>query len=160
MRLLKSIKYFFSDFINERRKHTLKICTLDNTWHDKDEVLLHAVFQILVNFIEKERVEIVDWEDDAKHAHAWHEMQDLYKWWKEVRPARVDPILELSDDKVPPLRFERIDENYHRLIMPIDDEWPEWRDAYNKSVELGFDWAEEDQRNLHRLVEIRGFLWV
>ncbi len=30
----------------------LKITTLDKGWHDKDEVLLHAAFQLLADFVE------------------------------------------------------------------------------------------------------------
>jgi len=33
----------------------LKIATLDKGWHNKDEVLLHAAFQLLANFVEKEQ---------------------------------------------------------------------------------------------------------
>ena len=43
----------------------LKITTLDKGWHDKDEVLLHAAFQLLADFVEKEQPEkIVDWDSD------------------------------------------------------------------------------------------------
>jgi hypothetical protein len=33
----------------------LKITTLDKGWHDKDEVLLHAAFQLLTDFLEQEQ---------------------------------------------------------------------------------------------------------
>ena len=46
----------------------LKISTLDKGWHDKDEVLLHAAFQLLADFVEGERPEkIVDWDFDEQH---------------------------------------------------------------------------------------------
>ena len=92
----------------------LKIQTLDSRWHDKDNVMLHAAFQCLVDFIEKEKPdEIVDWEGTGSEAYtAWNEMNVLYAWWK-ARPAG-------------------------------------WSD----------DTYEEDQIMLHRLVEIRGFLWT
>ena len=55
-------------------KH-LKITTLDKGWHDKDEVLLHAAFQLLADFVEEERPEkIVDWEFDEQHKVAWAEI--------------------------------------------------------------------------------------
>jgi len=40
----------------------LKIQTLEKGWCDKDEVLLHAAFQLLVDFVEQEHPDkIVDW---------------------------------------------------------------------------------------------------
>jgi hypothetical protein len=33
----------------------LKIATLDKGWHDKDEVLLHAAFQLPTDFVEQEQ---------------------------------------------------------------------------------------------------------
>ena len=35
----------------------LKIKTLEKGWHDKDEVLLHAAFQLLTDFVEQEKPE-------------------------------------------------------------------------------------------------------
>ena len=32
--------------------------------------------------------------------------------------------------------------------------------ALDKSRELEKEWREEDQRNLHRLIEVRPFLWT
>ena len=55
----------------------LKITTLDKGWHDKDEVLLHAAFQLLADFVEKERPEkIVDWDFDEQHKVTWAEINE------------------------------------------------------------------------------------
>jgi hypothetical protein len=71
----------------------LKIQSLDKRWHDRDEILLHTTFQVLVDFIEKERPDrVIDWSSDEIHKHAWREMRALYKWWTEVRPARRSPL--------------------------------------------------------------------
>ena len=46
----------------------LRIQTLEKGWCDKDRVMLHAAFQLLVDFLEKEKPdEIVDWSHDADH---------------------------------------------------------------------------------------------
>lgn len=40
----------------------LKITTLGKGWYDKDEILLHAAFQLLTDFIEQEQPErYIDW---------------------------------------------------------------------------------------------------
>ena len=49
----------------------LKIATLDKGWHDKDEILLHAAFQLLADFVEQEHPEkIVDWDANELHKSA------------------------------------------------------------------------------------------
>jgi len=46
----------------------LKIQTLEKGWHDKDEIFLHAAFQLLVDFVEREDPgKIVDWNSDESH---------------------------------------------------------------------------------------------
>lgn len=70
--------------------NVVKIKTLSPTWHDRDLILLHAAFQILVDFIEQEKpsewfdIENSWWEDD------WNELFALYTWWKECGKDNCD----------------------------------------------------------------------
>ena len=139
----------------------LKIKTLEKGWHDKDEVLLHAAFQILTDFIEQETPEeIVDWNSDELHKKAWKEIKSLYKWWKEIRPSRTSPL----DEKnliAPPLKFKKIPvSDLSEMVEPDKKKYAEYYRALEKDRKLETKWNEEDQRNLHRLIEIRGFLWT
>jgi hypothetical protein len=61
----------------------LKINTLNNKWHDQDQIMLHAAFQCLADYIEKEKPdEVVDWWGTGPEAYAaWVEMHTLYRWW-------------------------------------------------------------------------------
>lgn len=139
----------------------LKIKTLEKGWHDKDEMLLHAAFQLLTDFIEQEKPDkIVDWSWDERHRNAWKEITSLYKWRKTIRPARKSPL----DDKRlrrPPLKFVKIpgSEN-RRMVEPDRKKYARYYQALKKHGRLKQKWYEEDQRNLHRLIEIRGFLWT
>lgn len=60
--------------------YKLKIETLRNDYHDPDMVLIHAAFQCLVNFVEKE--------DGLNHCNYEYHKKDidkckeLYDWWK------------------------------------------------------------------------------
>lgn len=55
----------------------LKIHSLpSNTYQDRDIIMLHACFQILVDFVEKENGLEYGYEEDRA------EMKELYKWWK------------------------------------------------------------------------------
>ena len=61
----------------------LNIESLTEEWRDKDSVMLHACFQLLKDFIEKEELEIgnTDWNADEKHRLAKAEIDELYDWW-------------------------------------------------------------------------------
>jgi len=40
---------------------------------------LHAAFQVLVDFIEREHPDrVIDWNADPGHQHAWREIKSLY----------------------------------------------------------------------------------
>ncbi|GAG52313.1 unnamed protein product, partial [marine sediment metagenome] len=45
-------------------------------------------------------------------------------------------------------------------IEPDKKKHAKYYDALEKDSKLEKQWEEEDQRNLHRLVDIRGFLWT
>ena len=47
-----------------------------------------------------------------------------------------------------------------RMIEPDKKKYAKYYQALKKSWRLERKWEEEDQRNLHRLVEIRKFLWT
>ena len=61
----------------------LKIESLDESWRDKDSVILHACFQLLKDCVEKEKLldGHTDWNADEKHRMAKTEIETLYKWW-------------------------------------------------------------------------------
>ena len=63
--------------------NVLKIGSLPNAWRDKDEVILHACFQLLKDFIEQEKeiIEAIDWEYDDEQKKAKAEIDFLYDWW-------------------------------------------------------------------------------
>jgi len=74
-------------------------------WHDKDEVMLHACFQLLKDFVEKE--------GGDKHAnYETHkdfidELNFLYNWWKDR--VKIPLTYEQTDiDDVMLLRLMKI----------------------------------------------------
>lgn len=134
--------------------------TLDKGWCDRDQVLLHAAFQILVDFIEKEHPERIDWNSDGLHRRGWREIKILYRWWKETRPNRKSP---LDDERLPspPLKLKKVpDSDLSELVKPDKKKYAKYYDALDRHNKLEQKWLKEDQRNLHRLIEIRSFLWT
>jgi hypothetical protein len=88
-------------------------------WVDKDYVLLHACFTVLVDYIEKEDpAGVVDYWDGTSQeaANAWQEMQALYRYWTKERPLlqdAVDSSVDLDDELV---LYGKDNEMLHRLI--------------------------------------------
>ena len=126
------------------KHYKLEIATLNTAWHDKDTVLLHACFQILVDFIEKEKPG--DWSHNVEHRKIWKELQSLYTWWKEKRPSRRD------------IHWEKYMEIFGDT--GIKDRQNQLSTLLTKSAKLEAKWEAEDQKNLHRLIEARRFLWT
>lgn len=140
---------------------TLQVKSLRKGWHDKDEIILHAVFQLLVDFMGKERPgKTVGWRsDDALHK-AWKELKYLYKWWKTTRPKRRSPIHDKSV-KFPPIQFKKIPgSEFTQAVLPDRKEYPGYYRMMNRHFRLEKKWYEEDQRNLHRLIDLRNYLWT
>jgi len=139
----------------------MKIHTLEKGWCDRDELLLHAPFQLLVDFIEQEKPDrIVDWNADELHRKAWKEIQSLYNWWKKERPARKDPLDDMRI-KHPPFTFEKIPgSDLCKRVEPDKKKYANYYRALEEHSKLERKWEEQDQGNLHRLIDIRKFLWT
>jgi hypothetical protein len=150
-----------SAYVDEEAVRVLRIHTLDKRWHDRDEILLHAAFQVLADFVEQEQPDrTVDWNTNEVHKHVWEEIQSLYRWWRETRPARQSP-LDQENLAMPPLEFSRIPgSDLSELGEPDREKYAEYYRALEKDAQLEEEWYEEDQRNPHRLVEIRDYLWT
>ena len=69
----------------------LKIDTLSKKWRDKDSVMLHACFQLLKDFVEKEDIQHMsnNWCADKKHIDAKAEIDELYHWWMSYTESGV-----------------------------------------------------------------------
>jgi len=139
----------------------LKITTLGKEWYDKDEILLHAAFQLLTDFVEQEQPEKqIDWNHSAFYRQVWKEMKSLYVWWNEVRPNRKDP-LDKRRLKMPPLRTRKVPgKDLHQLVEPDRKKYADYYRALKKQHRLTEKWHQEDQRNLHRLIEVRSHMWT
>ncbi len=63
--------------------NVLNIDSLTKNWRDKDSVILHASFQLLKDFVEKEDCDVqeTDWDADERLRSAKVEIDELYRWW-------------------------------------------------------------------------------
>lgn len=112
----------------------------------------------------------LEWERNLRYAEDGHtadpngklsgqaisaqEQLDLYLWWKDERPARIDPYEhaegKLSIQELRELAFEG----------PQTDQFDSIREP--SSLYLKIEWArdKEDEENLKRLITIRRHLWT
>lgn len=85
------------------RHNVVRCKKLSPTWHDRDHLMLHAAFQCLVDFIEREEPwyfkasdeEIREaWKDFAERGEeeiaAWRELRELYAWWEDYESDDLD----------------------------------------------------------------------
>lgn len=70
-------------------------------WVDRDEIMLHACFQILEDFVEKENgLNHCDYEE---HKALIDEIRFLYDWWqkrKELEYFLDKDLIDIEDDKM------------------------------------------------------------
>jgi len=95
----------------------LKIESLPNakTWLDRDEIMLHACFQILQDFIDKEQGDThCDYE---AHKDFVDEVRFLYNWW-QIRKSDEFAIQDILIDN-----FEEDDEMIIRLMKIRGSLW-------------------------------------
>lgn len=147
--------------------HKLHIQSLSNGKFRRDELLLHAAFQVLVDFVEKERPARFRYRDPGEKAK-WNEVRALYKWWTKTRPSRKDPLSLLPRPSRATVR---------RVLAPLKEttalaetktyvavgslaHTPAQERAFRRSAKLEAEYLDEDQAMLRRLVEVRLWLWT
>lgn len=79
----------------------LQIGTLADGWCDKDHVLLHASFQLLSDFVEKEMLPMdkhLDWSAAEDTQKARKEVEELYAWWQEYKKTLQERSYTFKED--------------------------------------------------------------
>lgn len=163
----------------------LRIKTLKRGWIDRDQQLLHACMQILVDFVETEKSQdIVDWEYDEGHRGAQSKMNWLYNWWK------LDPFAQ--DSWLMPEKYDEFIDPYQQIRYWLEtlygvniNEMGDWAlyvvkrhdlerpkdnldnpDFYNKRLyyscltAIKTEAIKRQDEALKMLISIRGYLWT
>jgi hypothetical protein len=94
----------------------------------------------------------LDKDSGFKQAEDAREIYDLYNWWTNVRPFRLDPWHLSNDDALAVLR------NTYDLNDDIKSSL--YQDAYAEVDRLEELYDKEDEEMLIRLIKIRGALWT
>lgn len=139
-----------------KKYNRLHIRTLPPTWTDRSDMLPHAMFQILTDFIDKEKpFEYFDTEDKY-HRNEWQELKGLYDWWHSVY-LKFDPMEGYDTDKATP-RDE--------LFAPTEDGMYTMRcNEYDTEFFMRVRLADDEMEKvlgekMSRLCALRGMLWT
>jgi len=131
------------------RYNRVHIKTLSPTWIDRDTVLVHAMFQVLSDFIEREKPQEVLVTEGGMHDDEWKEIFRLYNWWKNVA-LKFDSMHDYDTIEHKPLTFENMNESH------TEEEQQWWNEVRRREQEF----EVELLANMKRLCELRGMLWT
>jgi len=168
--------------------NVVKIDTLGPRYIDKDEILLHASFQILVNYVEVELawLELIFRKDDPETKAILKKIPWYKKYWPfyRVLKSRDLGLNYLKDEKVMVLDEDfgvyKEDENYGKLSPQAEsacevealylwwtagrpnrpDPWEQESFTGDRKFEIEEAYHAEDNGMLKRLVDIRRSLWT
>lgn len=140
---------------------TLKLKRLRRRqWTDKDEVLIHAMFEVLCQFVDEElRDNTVDWDETIELQTAWMEIQFLYKWWQIRSERHKKNPANNPNISVPSMRTFK---DEHGLNIMDSSEWnnPEYLKLCKDVAKFDKDCRQEDDEMMHRLITVRSFMWT
>lgn len=141
------------------RYNVLKIKTLPPTWCDRDHLICHAMFQILDDFITKEKIDdIIDWDSDLEHRQARDKMTEIINWWKNIF-LKFDAWEGIKVDFINNDEMFIKDPNRPGLyeMKPFSDSDRTKLDLVNER-ERAIE--EELEKKLRELLDIRKYLWT
>ena len=186
-RLFTNIVDWIMVYVFRRGKNMIRIKSLGiNEYADKDWLMFHVAFQLLVNYVEDE----LAW----MHSIARGKTRMRYHWFKiplakewglahlewEIQqgddsPSQSEAAKEIKElylwfketrpnrpdlwDLVPyrPLEFEPMENGAYRMVLPDDEEYKTTSQAAWDADEA---YVEEDTEMLCRLMRVRRALWT
>lgn len=110
----------------------ISIPTIERSWCDRDEVILHVVFSVLVEFVEKE----------------WKGKPEQY--------SRSDFRLACKAEKEILLKQNKEKRELYKLYLWWKNDFPKLRDDPNWHVK-GYDF---ETKKAMRVLALRGYLWT
>lgn len=172
--ILKKYRYLKCRILPWKQYNIIRIATLKPTWMDKDEILLHANFQILVDFIEVEKAWMMTLSEDVKvpwYKKPFFRSRELglkHLEWE----SQLDQDPNSSSYQQPawtdgyPSQAEAARQQ-KRLYLWWKDVYPNREDAYdnydidtNELLDIEQRYKDEEQEALQMLMKIRFQLWT
>lgn len=145
----------------KHRYHVIKPKTLQPGYCDERELLLHASFGILCDFVERELDQdtcIVNWEADEHHLNAWKEMNAIRDWWIKYQ-TKEDTLPDYPSKP----KTDGDDEEGYLDILDREEGTDfdiECKRVSNEIFSTEDRWETEAEEMLIRLAKIRVYLWT
>lgn len=154
------LKNWISELIWPRQKWLTK--KIPRHWCDKVELIPICLYEMIVDFVEKE-MDNVGWDltEEVEAGHCTQEQADRVKQTKETileiyRWIKVrKPMMQMSENLYLNLAFE--DTELDSLSFELTEEQNNYLE---KSRKLEKEINEEDQKMLHKIIEVRPYLWT
>ncbi len=171
--------YIKNNILNPGNKINIK--SIGGSYCEPDVKLLHANFQILVDFVEKEwKVftstdlvkKIIHKEEISEDTPEWcleqvkeqnktnREIFNLYLWWKHRESSRIDVLDNIPEEIKPIHEFVPCEDRSGCSTMVNRNPRPEYEKLLRQSMQQDEDWRTEDQDMLHKLIDLRPNLWT
>lgn len=133
-----------------RKRYTLTLRSLSADYQNPYEVMLHSVFQILVDFVEKEKPwDYINWESDDGHKKASDTFKEAYAYWKKKRP-----ILVKNYEKTVSASVKNFDFGSMTFITKSD------RKLIALSVRQEKFIDGQDKKYMKALLDVRKYMWT
>lgn len=138
-------------------KHNrVHVRTLSPTWHDRGDLLPHAIFQILEDFVKKEcSPGIVDWNADEEHIRLRKRMDELLDWWHNTY-LMFDEFEGFDETKEHPERFVPSEKTGFYELQFNEYEHEFYRKAGEKRDAMDRELTEK----LCEIIRMRDWLWT
>lgn len=153
---LKDAKYWVYYRWHPKHRYNVVKTDLPPGYYDEDKRLLHAAMACLVGY--EQECKASGCHDEGDEARA------ILHWWRVERPADQAEeerlCTELYGPGTPPLQFEEDPSmpGMHRVIFPERSEEDEQK--RKRMSELETKICEDEQKYLHRLIDMRLSMWT
>lgn len=136
----------------------LRALSKGSKWCDKDHVMLYACFQLLVDFLEKERPQaFVDFKHDVKQRNRWKEFKALYRYWKHVRPRMERNKRALLMKWGKSRKTKMVPGHFKNTVQEVEISAD--RKTWNLLRKAEDKFEKQEEEMLNRLIAIRRHLW-
>jgi len=138
--------------------NVIRIKSLPPTWCDKSELIRESLFQLIVDFVDKEEPFLhIDWDSDDGHKSAQNCIIQSYKWVTKVRPELIEKSSKMLHEW-----GEKSNENakeqgvswFEHISTPETDEMIKVYHALEEKIEM------TDDKILTNIIKYRGYLWT
>jgi len=178
-RKLDNIKYWIFYRVHPKHKHHIINTKLKPGYYDEDTLILHGCMALLCQYVEFNGVDALekhneelrdpknqDEYDTAKHgehqADRQEEALNIYRWWKVDKPAdekKCDDLLHELYGKRDRVSWVDVpgSDLVEMKVAPWEGDEKIKHDIF-RALEQKID--DDEQKMLHRLIDIRRTLWT